>query len=62
MTPKQIIEWEMKHKNYREALNEEKSSNLLKLAKLYEAEFPSPIRKKTIKEIDEIIEILGEEK
>ena len=49
LTPKQIIEWEMRHKNYRDALTNEKSPNLIKLAKLYGAEFPDPIRKSTMK-------------
>ena len=53
LTPKQIIEWEMRHKNYREALTQEKSPNLLKLAKLYGAEPPEPIRKSTMKQATE---------
>ena len=49
LKPKQIIEWEMRHKNYRDALNKEKSPNLLKLAELYNAEYPEPVRKTYIK-------------
>ena len=51
-SPKQIIEWDMRHKNYRGALTEERFPNLLKLAKLYGAEVPEPVDPSMIKSAD----------
>ena len=43
-TPKQIVEWEVKHKQYRNALNKEKAPKLIRLAQLYEVELPADLK------------------
>ena len=43
-TPKEIIEWEIRHKKYRNALNQERASMLIKLAQLYDVDLPANLK------------------